>query len=332
VGGALTVRAAAPVRLDLAGGWTDVPPYSARAGGVVVTAAVELFAHAEVTPRTEGYRLVAEDLNQEIELADAAELAGGDMPLLRAGLRMLPPGPCALVTRADAPPGSGLGSSGAMDVALVAALTAARGESPDIRATADLACRLEGVEAGIPGGRQDQFAAAYGGFLRLAFRDPDATVEPITLPADIADALARRMLLCYTGASRFSGATIGRVMAAYERGDPAVAGALDGIRGVAETMPAALLAGDLARVGTLLSANWRLQQALDPGMCTPVMARLERAMVEAGVLGGKAAGSGAGGSMFFLCPDDPAPAIAAARELGMRLLPVRWAREGVRRC
>jgi D-glycero-alpha-D-manno-heptose-7-phosphate kinase len=332
VGGALTVRAAAPVRLDLAGGWTDVPPYSARAGGIVVTAAVELFAHAEVTPRAEGYRLVAEDLNLEIELADAAELAGGDMPLLRAGLRMLPPGPCALVTRADAPPGSGLGSSGAMDVALVAALAAARGESPDIRATADLACRLEGVEAGIPGGRQDQFAAAYGGFLRLAFRDPDATVEPITLPADIADALARRMLLCYTGASRFSGATIGRVMAAYERGDPAVAGALDGIRGVAETMPAALLAGDLARVGTLLSANWRLQQALDPGMCTPVMARLERAMVEAGVLGGKAAGSGAGGSMFFLCPDDPAPAIAAARELGMRLLPVRWAREGVRRC
>jgi D-glycero-alpha-D-manno-heptose-7-phosphate kinase len=332
VGGALTVRAAAPVRLDLAGGWTDVPPYSARAGGVVVTAAVELFAHAEVTPRTAGYRLVAEDRNQEIELADAAELAGGDMPLLRAGLRMLPPGPCALVTRADAPPGSGLGSSGAMDVALVAALAAARGESPDIRAIADLACRLEGVEAGIPGGRQDQFAAAYGGFLRLAFHDPDATVEPITLPADIADALARRMLLCYTGASRFSGATIGRVMAAYERGDPAVAGALDGIRGVAETMPAALLGGDLARVGTLLSANWRLQQALDPGMCTPVMARLERAMVEAGVLGGKAAGSGAGGSMFFLCPDDPAPAIAAARELGMRLLPVRWAREGVRRC
>jgi galactokinase/mevalonate kinase-like predicted kinase len=97
-------------------------------------------------------------------------------------------------------------------------------------------------------------------------------------------------------------------------------------------MPAALLAGDLARVGTLLSANWRLQQALDPGMCTPEMVRLERAMVEAGVLGGKAAGSGAGGSMFFLGPDDLAPAVAAARELGMRLLPVRWAREGVRRC
>jgi len=332
VGGALTVRAAAPVRLDLAGGWTDVPPYSTRAGGVVVSAAVELLVHAEVTPRAQGYRLVAQDLKQEIEVADAADLADGDMPLLRAGLRMLPPGPCTLVTRADAPPGSGLGSSGALDVALVAALKAARGEAIDVRTTADLACRLEGVEAGIPGGRQDQFTAAYGGFLRLSFRDPDATVEPLTLDADTADALARRMLLCYTGASRFSGATIGRVMAAYERGDPTVAGALDGIRGVAEAMPGALLAGDVARVGTLLSANWRLQQALDPGMCTPEMSRLERAMVEAGALGGKAAGSGAGGSMFFLGPDDPAPAVAAVRELGMRLLPVRWAREGVRRC
>jgi D-glycero-alpha-D-manno-heptose-7-phosphate kinase len=332
VGSALTVRAAAPVRLDLAGGWTDVPPYSTRAGGVVVTAAVELFAHAEVTPRARGYRLVAQDLDQQVELEETAELQGKDMPLLRAGLRMLPPGPCTLVTRADAPPGSGLGSSGAMDVALVAALTASRGESPDVRTTAELACRLEGVEAGIPGGRQDQFAAAYGGFLRLTFRDPDAMVEPLTLDAETADALARRMLLCYTGASRFSGATIGRVMAAYERGDRVVAGALDGIRGVAEAMPGALLAGDLARVGTLLSANWRLQQTLDPGMCTPEMARLERAMVEAGCLGGKAAGSGAGGSMFFLGPDDPSPAVAAAHELGMRLLPVRWAREGVRRC
>jgi galactokinase/mevalonate kinase-like predicted kinase len=97
-------------------------------------------------------------------------------------------------------------------------------------------------------------------------------------------------------------------------------------------MPAALRAGDLARVGALLSANWRLQQALDPGMRTPEMARLERALADAGVLGGKAAGSGAGGSMFFLGPDDPAPAVAAARELGMRMLPVRWAATGVRPC
>src|SRR5207244_1543045 len=108
-------HAVAPVRLDFAGGWTDVPPFSGREGGVVVNA------------------------------------------------------------------GSGLGTSGAMDVALVAALTLARGERLAERDIAEQGWYLEAVEAKLPGGRQDQFAAALGGFHRFSFRDPDVGVEPITL-------------------------------------------------------------------------------------------------------------------------------------------------------
>lgn len=327
------IAAAAPVRLDFAGGWTDVPPYSTREGGVVVSGAIALHARAEVRPRDAGYRLVSEDLGADLTLASADELATAEsLPLLRAGLRMLPVGPCTLTTRSDAPPGSGLGSSGALDVALVAALSAARAESPGVRTVADLACRLEGIEAGIAGGRQDQFTAAYGGILRLGFRDPEATVEPLALDLEFLAHLERRLVLCYTGASRFSGATIERVMRAYERGDAGVARSLDGLRAVAEAVADALRAGDPGRLGVLLSENWRLQQELDPGMCTPEMARLEAAMRAAGALGGKAAGSGAGGSMFFLGRDDPAPLEAAARELGMRVLPVRWAPGGVHPC
>ena len=326
-------RAAAPVRLDFAGGWTDVPPYSAREGGVVVAAAVQLYAYAEVVPRTSGYGLTSKDLDLALELRSPEELAGdGPLPLLRAGLRMFRTGPSTLVTRSDAPPGSGLGSSGAIDVALVSALAAAAGRRLSQREVADLACRLEGEEAGIPGGRQDQFTAAYGGFLRLTFRDPEAGVEPLAPDVDFAAELERRMLLCYTGASRFSGDTIGRVMRAYERGEPAIAGALDGLRRAAEDMGDAFRAGDLARIGALLSENWRLQQRLDPAMSTPAMTRLERDMLDAGCLGGKAAGSGAGGSMFFLAPDDPGAAREAVTRLGMRLLPVRWAPAGVRPC
>ena len=140
------------------------------------------------------------------------------------------------------------------------------------------------------------------------------------------------MLLAYTGDSRFSGNTIGRVMRAYERGDPVIGGALDGLRRAAEAMASALQAGDFGRIGSLLSENWRLQQQLDAGMSTPEMRRLEAAMRDAGCLGGKAAGSGAGGSMFFLAPDDPAPAGEAVARLGMRLLPVRWATTGVHPC
>jgi D-glycero-alpha-D-manno-heptose-7-phosphate kinase len=325
--------AVAPVRLDLAGGWTDVPPFSEREGGVVVTAAVRLFARAEVRLGGRGFRLLSEDLHDALDVADSAGLVrDGRLDLLKAGLRMLPVGACTLTTRSEAPPGSGLGSSGALDVALVAALSSARGESPDPVTIAETACHLEAVEAGIPGGRQDQFASAHGGFLRLDFRDPEAEVQRLKLDPAFASDLARRIVLCYTSASRFSGTTIARVMRAYEEGDRRVVAALHGLRNVAESMVAALAAADFAAVGRLLSENWTHQQALDPRMCTEEMARLEGAVVAAGGLGGKAAGSGAGGCMFFLAPDNPAGVIEAAVDCGVRLLPVRWAMRGVYQC
>src|SRR6266545_4218205 len=319
-------RAAAPVRLDFAGAWTDVPPFSAREGGVVVNAAIALSAHVDLTLGGKLIRLVAEDLGQELECANAGGLVlDGRLDLLKAALRMFPvQSTCTLTTRSDAPPGSGLGSSGALDVALVAALARARGERLAERDVAEQAWYLETVEAKIPGGKQDQFAAALGGFHRLSFRDPDVGVEPITLDPAFAAALERQTVLCYTGRSRVSGMMIARVMAAYERGGRAVMAALRALRDVAEAMVEALRAADLARVAALLSENWKHQQALDPEMCTPDMARLGQALAKAGALGGKAAGAGAGGSMFFVTRDDPRPALAAARGAGATVLPVRW--------
>lgn len=325
-------RAAAPVRLDFAGGWTDVPPFSAREGGVVVNAAIALVAQVELKLGGPRIRLVSEDLGEELECADSRGLVlDGRLDLQKAALRMFPvQSACTLTTRSNAPVGSGLGSSGAMDVALVAALTLARAERPSPREIAEQAWYLETVEAQIPGGKQDQFAAALGGFQRLTFRDPDVGVEPITLDPMFAATLERRIVLCYTGRSRVSGATIARVMAAYERGDPTVTAALRALKEVAAAMAEALRAADVGRVATLLSENWRHQLALDPGMRTPEMAALERVMRAAGALGGKAAGAGAGGAMFFVTGDDPGPATAAARAAGATLLPVHWALEGVR--
>lgn len=325
-------HAAAPLRLDFAGGWTDVPPFSAREGGVVVNGAIGLAARAELALGGPRIKLVSEDLGQELECANSGGLLlDGRLDLLKAALRMFPvQAPCTLTTRSDAPPGSGLGASGALDVALVAVLSLARAERLSEREIAEQAWQLETVEAGVPGGKQDQCAAAFGGFHRLSFRDPDVGVEPISLDAAFAAALERQSVLCYTGRSHDSGATIARVTAAFERGDRAVTGALRALKDAAEAMAEALRAADLGRVGALLAENWTHQQALDPAMRTPEMARLERGLAAGGVLGGKAAGAGAGGSMFFLTRDDPAPAIAAAREAGATVLPLRWAREGVR--
>jgi D-glycero-alpha-D-manno-heptose-7-phosphate kinase len=325
------IHAAAPLRLDFAGAWTDVPPFSAREGGVVVNAAIRLHAHATLQLGGTLLRLVSEELGESLECVNSGGLVpDGKLTLLKAGLRMFPVlGNFTLTTRSDAPAGSGLGGSGALDVALVAALTSARAERLSASELAEQAWYLEVVEARIPGGRQDQLAAALGGFHRFTFRDPDVGIEPLTLDPAFAAALERQTLLCHTGPSRPSGGgdTIARVMSAYERGDRGVAGALRSMKDVAERSVEALRAGDLARLGTLLAEQWTHQQALDPAIRTDAMARLERAMAGAGALGGKAAGVGLGGSMFFLVGDRRA-AVEAAAAAGASLLPVAWAPKG----
>lgn len=326
-----TYRASAPVRLDFAGGWTDVAPFALRERGVVVNAAIALRARAEVRLGGDCYLLHAEDLDERAELSGPDALrTNGRLDLLKAALRSSGLGPCSLATRSDVPPGSGLGSSGALDVALVAALGAARGIRHTPAERAEEGFRLEAIEAGFPGGRQDQYAAALGGFNQLVFDHGAVTAEPLRLAPGFAQELASRTVVCYTGTSRVSSRTIARVMNGYEQGDPEVVTALRAMAKTAERMAEAMSAGDLARVGTLLSENWRNQQRLDPGIRTDPMARLEAAMNAAGALGGKAAGAGAGGCMFFVVGGDPARAVRAAEESGARVLPFEWSPEGVR--
>ena len=321
----------APARLDFAGGWTDVAPFAAREGGIVVNAAVRLSAHVELRLGGHGLRLESRDQEVVIDCQRASDLMpDGRLDLHKAALRMFPIQLNAqLTTWSDLPVGSGLGVSGALDVALVAVLARARGDRLSERELAEHAWHLETVEAGIPGGKQDQYAAALGGFHRLGFHGADTGIEPITLDGAFAAELERMTVLCYTGRSRISGATIARVMAAYERGDPGVRGALQGIKESAVRMAEALRSADLARVGAVLEENWRHQQALDAEMTTPEMRRLEAAMQGAGLLGGKAAGSGAGGCMFFVVRS-PDAAQRAALEVGATVLPVAWAHEGAR--
>jgi D-glycero-alpha-D-manno-heptose-7-phosphate kinase len=320
------------MRLDFAGGWTDVAPFSTREGGVVVNGAIGLRAHVDLRLGGTLLRFVAEDMGETLECANSGGLAGGGkLPLLTAALRMFPVlGGFTLTTRCDAPAGSGLGSSGALGVALVGALTRARQESLDGREFAEQAWQVETIEAGLPGGKQDQFGAALGAFHRFTFRDPDVGIEPLTLDPSFARALEQQTIVCYTNKSRVSGDTISRVMGAYERGDAKVTGALRALKDIGDSMAEALRAADLARVASLLSENWNHQQALDPGMRTAEMARLEQAAADAGALGGKAAGAGAGGSMFFIMKGAARDAVASLSRAGATVLPLNWSQEGVR--
>jgi D-glycero-alpha-D-manno-heptose-7-phosphate kinase len=323
-------RASAPARLDFAGGWTDVAPFAEEERGLVVNAAIELRARAEVAPGGDCYVLQSHEMGETLEVRDVRALVSdGKLGLLKAALRTSGLGPCALRTRSDAPPGSGLGSSGALDVALVAAIDASRDITRLPAELAEDAFRLESVEAALPGGRQDQYAAALGGFNKLAFERNAVHAERLVLDPAFQAELASRIVVCYTGTSRVSSRTISRVMGAYASGHVQVVGALRALVDTAEAMAQALQASDLARVAQLLSVNWLHQQRLDPDMSTDAMARLEAGMRRAGALGGKAAGAGAGGSMFFVVGGHRSVALAAAREAGARVLDCAWATEGV---
>lgn len=290
------------MRIDLAGGWTDVPVYAARHGGAVVNVAITLYAHALLTPGGRGIRLRALDLGTAVTATRLEDLrADGELALVKAVARSLAPdGPIEIVTRSDAPPGSGLGGSGALGVALVAALDKAREHTRLPAEVAGAAFAIETGEAGIEGGSQDQYAAALGGIQFLSYGDPHVTSTRLSVPAYCLRELEQSLVLCYTGASRFSADTHRRVWSAFERGDAGVRAALDGIRACAQAMRQALERGDTGQVGTILTENWSLQQRLADGMSTSAIAHLERVAAASGADGVKACGAGAGGSLVFL--------------------------------
>jgi len=322
------------VRLDFAGGWTDVAPFSSQEGGVVVNAAINRFTRVEITRQEAGFRLIAEDIEETMEVPDRAALSpGGSLSLLQAAILRFPTfGGLELRTRSDTPLGSGLGTSGSLGTALAVAFANLDGRSITPLEAADVAWKLETIDCGLAGGRQDQYAAALGDFHRMVFQDPDVTVHPISMAPETRAELERRLVVCYMGQSRVSGDMISRVMGAYDRGEPRVVEALLEIKALADEMAEALTMGDLPRIGALLSRNWSCQMMLDPDMATEPM-RLAMAQAgHAGAWGGKASGAGAGGCMFFLAGEDPADVARAVAGTGATVLPMAFEPEGVRRC
>ncbi|MGD8867510.1 MAG: hypothetical protein PVI01_07760 [Gemmatimonadales bacterium] len=322
----------APVRIDLAGGWTDVPPYSTRRGGAVVNVAIASYVLVDVRRRDVGIRISSDDLGQSIEAGSARDLVyDGKLDLIKAAVKR-----CGLDegweirTRSTVPAGSGLGASGSLGVALVTACHAATGMSLNPEAAAEMAHLLETEELRVAGGKQDQYAAALGGFLLLEFQDPVVTATRLKPAPDFLRALGSRLVLCYTGGSRISGEAIARVMDGFESGDRKIVAALEGIGDAALAARDALAAGDIEALAQVVEANWRHQQALDAGQLTETIEQIEAVAKAAGAIGGKACGAGAGGCLLFVSRAEGAEAVkAAVQAAGGTLLPISFDFEGV---
>jgi D-glycero-alpha-D-manno-heptose-7-phosphate kinase len=307
----------APTRIDFGGGWTDVPPYADEIGGYVCNVAIARYATVTVI--------------RGMGTPAASDERAGDHSIGEAAARRFHMNDASISVRSDFPVGAGLGGSSAAGVAAVAALAAARGESMQPRAIAELSRQIEVVDLGINGGRQDHYAAAFGGALGLRFSGKGVEVRNIPLGVRTRTEIERRCVVVYTGESRISGSTIGAVMDAYRRSDPAVRGALQRMRALAESMAESLAAGDLETLGKLVGEHWTHQRALNPAIPTPAIDEIIARGAAAGTIGAKALGASGGGCVLLMARSDRVQQVRAAVESLGEIIPFTIAAHGVER-
>jgi D-glycero-alpha-D-manno-heptose-7-phosphate kinase len=329
------VRARAPLRISFAGGGTDVPPYPAISGGAVLSATITRSANAHVRARSDGaYHVESLDMMARAAFADRHELVfDGHLDLVKAVLRDLDPGHgLDLLLATDAPPGSGLGSSSALVVAMLAAVGAAVGRAWSPAELAARAYQVERVDLKIEGGMQDQYAAAFGGLNFIEFHGEDGVeVRPLRVAPSALEALERSLLLAWSGQGRTDGGILRRQVDGVLGGSADSLAALHAIKALAESMRDALQTGDLAAFAEGLHQGWQQKRRLASGIATPRLDELYEVGRAAGAAGGKVLGAGGGGFMVFCGPPGRRDRVARALEAaGAPCSAVEFDPEGVR--
>lgn len=331
-------RARAPLRLGLAGGGTDLPGYASRFGGAVLNATIDRYAFASVAARSDGcLAFDAGDLDRQETHAPAPRLPASHLDLHRGVYERMVrdfndgvPLALTVATAVDAPLGSGLGSSSALVVALVEAYAAFLGHTLTPRQTAALACDIERRELRLPGGQQDQYAAAYGGLNMMRFPPRgDAVVDRLRLAPAVARELEASLAVCFSGQARASARIIAEQTRNADYDSGAALAAMHRMRGAVAEMRDALLAGDLAAFALSLDRSWQAKKQTAAGIVTAETEALERRARAAGA--GAVKVSGAGGGGFVMCvvpPERRARLIGALQAAGHPTYPVHFTEKG----
>jgi D-glycero-alpha-D-manno-heptose-7-phosphate kinase len=299
-----------PLRVSFFGGGSDLPAYYRQHGGAVLSTAIDKSVYVTVSRKFDDAVRVSYSRTEEV--AHAADV---EHPLVREALALLDiDGGVEITSVADIPArGTGLGSSSSFTVGLLNALHAHQGRRVAARRLAEESCVVEIDRCGEPIGRQDQYAAAFGGFNLIRFH-PDDRVEvtETPCPADAKAAeLQRRLLFFYTGVTRPADPLLGALSAEVAR-PGAAASATGELCGLALTAADALGAGDVDALGSMLDHAWRLKRSLAAGISNATVDAAYDAALAAGAVGGKLLGAGGGGFLMFIAPPERHDAVRAA--------------------
>lgn len=332
-------RSRAPLRLGLAGGGTDVSPFSDEYGGYVLNATVALYSQAILQPtKLKKIEFIAADLQQAVEMESSIELPETGNLLLHKGIynslmrrfNITEPLSFRLTTYADAPAGSGLGTSSTMVVCIVQAfaewLRLGLGEYE----LANLAYEIERTELNLAGGKQDQYAASFGGFNFMEFGPGERIlVNPLRVPSWIVNELEASTVLFYTGQSRSSSKIIEHQIKQARNAYSQSQQAMLKLKQSALQMKAALLLGDFDEYARLLADSWESKKKLASTVSNENLNKVYDLALNAGATAGKLSGAGGGGFfMFYVKPQKRMNVVRALNKLEGQVINFRFELQG----
>ncbi len=326
--------ARAPVRLSFAGGGTDLPAYYMKHGGAVVSTTLDKYFYVFLN--------VSGDDTIQITSSDYRTFYrhDGDMPLMFDGDLSLPRAilnhfglahGISMFLASEVPPGTGLGSSSTVAVAIIKAVTTAKGLFLSKQQIAELACQIEIEKLGTPIGKQDQYASAFGDLNLIRFAADGVTVEPLRVSVETRRALEQNILLFFTGGTREASTILTAQKKSSESDDPQVIAALDAVKAMAFEAKELLERGDLSRFGALLDASWQQKKKFAGGISNPRIDECYDLARANGALGGKLAGAGGGGFLMVYCEPSCQAAVTRALEAkDLKRMDFRFETEGAR--
>ncbi|PCJ64302.1 MAG: dehydrogenase [Bacteroidetes bacterium] len=307
----MIIRSKAPLRLGLAGGGTDVSPYADLHGGSILNATINMYAHTTIIPTTDGkIRLEAQDM-EVVETLDSALFLEptGKLALLKGVYNRIikdyvkEPLSFQIYTRVDAPPGSGLGSSSTLVVSILGAFAEWCNIPLGEYDLAHLAYEIERIDLGLAGGRQDQYAATFGGFNFMEFyKDDKVIVNPLRIKQRYAAELEHNLVLFYMGTSRESAKIIEKQTQNISNSNEAAIEATHRLKVQSVRMKESILMGKIDEIGEVMHIGWESKKQMATGISNPEIDKIYDTALQNGATGGKISGAGGGGYFFFYCP------------------------------
>lgn len=332
-------RSKAPLRIGLAGGGTDVSPYSDEYGGAILNSTINLYAYASVKLRSDNQIVIhAEDRKQTVTLEkDNILPIDGNLDLAKGVYNRilkefkLEPFAFELTTYVDAPPGSGLGSSSTLVVAILGVFAEIFKLPLGEYDIAHLAYRIEREDLAMAGGKQDQYAATFGGVNFMEFyKDSKVIVNPLRIKQTHLYELENNLLLFNTATSRVSSEIIQKQSENVKQKNTVSIEAMHQLKEQAHMMKEAMLKGELSKIGEILHYGFEQKKKMAQGISNDSIDHIYETALKAGATGGKISGAGGGGFMIFYAPyNNRYKVIEALKPFGGAILPYQFVNNGM---